>query len=60
MQESLLDQPKSKDSGVPLIVTYYPHLAALGRTIQKYFYLLNQDDEVRKILTHPHLCHLNQ
>ena len=37
MQKPLLDQPKSKDCGVPSLVTYNPHLATLCRTIHKHF-----------------------
>ena len=51
MQKWLLDQPKSKDYGKPLVVTCNPHLPSLERMINKQVYLLNQDDEVRKIFT---------
>ena len=54
LKPSLLDQPKSKDCGVPLLVTHNPHLATLCRTIHEHLNLLNQDSESRKIFTPPH------
>ena len=44
MQKSLLDQIQSKDSGLPLIVTYNPHLSILGRSMHKHLYLLSNQD----------------
>ena len=43
---SALGTREKKDTGVPLVVTYHPHLSNLSRSIRKHFCYLDEDEEV--------------
>ena len=42
-------QNKKREEGVPFVVTYHPTLDSLSKIIRDNIYLLNMNEEVRKI-----------
>ena len=47
-KEEIIKAKRVKD--IPFVVTYEPKLRNLGRIINQNFYLLNMNDETRRIL----------
>ena len=41
----------NNEKGIPFVVTFHPLLTSLGRIVSKNYYLLQMNDEVRKVFS---------